>query len=272
MGGGQAQESASHRHWLHYLAKSAKMHFMDESAKAGEPIEARSASGKDPSRREVRKQQTRATLTRLARKFTAEHGLQNFTLDELCEAANISRRTFFNHFASKDDAVLGFPKASPFTPHIDAFLGSTGHTSLPEALTKLLADSIEDASGDVDPTVLMDLVHREPGLVNRLRQNGVDAVEEIERLICTRERLDFPNDYAHTVSFVLHHMTMFALGPAPVSSTRPTPPAHLTSDFRTAFGTQLQHMQKFFESTPPNICETPQPTPTTTEPVDTNAT
>uniref|UniRef100_A0A942SXF0 TetR/AcrR family transcriptional regulator n=1 Tax=Neobacillus citreus TaxID=2833578 RepID=A0A942SXF0_9BACI len=42
-----------------------------------------------------------------ARRATVEHGLHGFTIEQLCESVGVSRRTFFNHFASKDDAVLG---------------------------------------------------------------------------------------------------------------------------------------------------------------------
>ncbi len=42
-----------------------------------------------------------------ARRSTAESGLHGFTIEQLCETVGVSRRTFFNHFASKEDAVLG---------------------------------------------------------------------------------------------------------------------------------------------------------------------
>ena len=59
--------------------------------------------------RERRRAETTRALIRAARRFTAEHGLAGFTVEELCSEAAVSRRTFFNYFASKDDAVLGMP-------------------------------------------------------------------------------------------------------------------------------------------------------------------
>jgi AcrR family transcriptional regulator len=50
---------------------------------------------------------TRAALTSLARRLTAESGLGGFTVQQLCDEVGISRRTFFNYFATKESAVLG---------------------------------------------------------------------------------------------------------------------------------------------------------------------
>lgn len=55
----------------------------------------------------LRRVRVRAELIAEARRRTAADGLAGFTLDELCATVGISRRTFFNHFASKDDVVVG---------------------------------------------------------------------------------------------------------------------------------------------------------------------
>lgn len=60
-------------------------------------------------------ERTRALRRRLvveARRATIEHGLHGFTIGQLCETVGVSRRTFFNHFASKDDAVLGIEQGA----------------------------------------------------------------------------------------------------------------------------------------------------------------
>jgi len=51
---------------------------------------------------------TRAIRVR-ARELTAELGLTGFTVEELCADVGISRRTFFNYYATKEDAVIGLP-------------------------------------------------------------------------------------------------------------------------------------------------------------------
>ena len=50
---------------------------------------------------------TRARINRCAMQLTQDHGLDGWTMDELAAAAEVSRRTLFNYFSSKVDAVLG---------------------------------------------------------------------------------------------------------------------------------------------------------------------
>lgn len=61
--------------------------------------------------REQRKRETARALTDEARRLTAARGFASFTIEELCTAAGVSRRTFFNYFESKENAVFGFTAA-----------------------------------------------------------------------------------------------------------------------------------------------------------------
>ena len=54
-----------------------------------------------------RRQETSFRISRCAQQLTEERGLDGFTMEELAEAAGVSRRTLFNYFPGKVDAVLG---------------------------------------------------------------------------------------------------------------------------------------------------------------------
>ena len=57
--------------------------------------------------RERKKRATRLALHEAALRLVAEHGLDGVSVDAIAERADVSPRTFFNYFSSKDDAVLG---------------------------------------------------------------------------------------------------------------------------------------------------------------------
>lgn len=59
------------------------------------------------SRRERKKDQTRLTLTRSALKLFREQGFEATTVEEIAEAADFHRATFFRLFASKGDVAFG---------------------------------------------------------------------------------------------------------------------------------------------------------------------
>lgn len=56
--------------------------------------------------RERKKAATRRTIRVAALELALEHGLENLTVEAISEAADISPRTFFNYFPSKEDALV----------------------------------------------------------------------------------------------------------------------------------------------------------------------
>jgi AcrR family transcriptional regulator len=61
-----------------------------------------------PGLRERKRQQTRERLTRAAMTLFLERGFEATTLDDIAAAADISRRSFFHYFASKEDVVFAW--------------------------------------------------------------------------------------------------------------------------------------------------------------------
>ncbi|MBD2759575.1 TetR family transcriptional regulator [Yimella sp. cx-573] len=58
-----------------------------------------------------KRRETALRITQCARQLSADRGFDDFTLDELADCADVSRRTLFNYFDGKMEAVLGLPPA-----------------------------------------------------------------------------------------------------------------------------------------------------------------
>jgi len=83
------------------------------------------AGGKAPDGtglRQRKRQETRARLTRAAMTLFLERGFEATTIDDIAAAAEVSRRSFFHYFASKEDVVAAWQEnaASTLTAEIVA--------------------------------------------------------------------------------------------------------------------------------------------------------
>ena len=96
---------------------------------------------------EIRRQRTLRAISACARRLADERGLDGFTMDELAEQVEVSRRTLFNYVPGKVDAVLGVPEP-PEPELVETFMtgGPTGHllTDVKELIVVLLDDESPD--------------------------------------------------------------------------------------------------------------------------------
>lgn len=89
------------------------------------------------SLRERKRRATMVAIENAATSLVLEHGFDVVTVDEICAAAEVSKRTFFNYVPSKEAAVIGLtPEEVPDADRA-AFL-DTADPDVPHALLRLL--------------------------------------------------------------------------------------------------------------------------------------
>lgn len=74
------------------------------------------------SLREQKKSETRRSILRCARRLFAKQGFDATTLDEICAGAQVSRRTFFRYFPTKE--ALVFPNRDTRIERFRKFMAS----------------------------------------------------------------------------------------------------------------------------------------------------
>ncbi|CAN5243564.1 TetR family transcriptional regulator [soil metagenome] len=108
-----------------------------------------------PGLRERQRLATRRSIQVAVLQLLDERGIDGVTVDEISRMADVSPRTFFNYFGSKEEAMLGDAPELPEQEVIDEFLEGRG--ALLDDLSLVLRRAGEHAQ--MDPEML-NLRHR----------------------------------------------------------------------------------------------------------------
>lgn len=118
--------------------------------------------------RERKKRTTRRALRLAGLSLVAEHGLEQVTAEEIAAEADVSPRTLFNYFASKEDVLVGSD------PEVGAALSAAlvarpAHESPLQALKQVFIEYAQADSMDEDMWRLrMRVVESNPVLITAL--------------------------------------------------------------------------------------------------------
>jgi AcrR family transcriptional regulator len=135
--------------------------------------------------RERKKVATRQALHEAAVRLAVEHGLDRLTVAAIADAADVSRRTFSNYFANKEEALLWSDRA-----RIARFLESVAARPPQEPpWDAMSAAAIELAAGSSDDPRWMAqvrLLRRHPALIAQQVAQYAEAERELAELVTRR--------------------------------------------------------------------------------------
>jgi AcrR family transcriptional regulator len=154
----------------------------------------------EPARRERKKRQTRDALVRAALRLFDAQGYEQTAVREITDAVDVSERTFFRYFASKEDLALSFVRG--FAGALLRALADRPAAEEPlTALRNGFRTSLLEVTGDEGPHVeestyllVVRLIDSTPSLLAAHLRYLHDHDDEIVRVLAGREGVDPETD------------------------------------------------------------------------------
>jgi AcrR family transcriptional regulator len=143
--------------------------------------------------RERKRRDTRRALATAAQELVLELGLDEVSVDQIAASADVSPRTFFNHFSSKDEAVVGIDDTA-VAELADELRLRPRHEGPRTALRAVLVADADAASLLRHWRVRNELVRRYPVLLPRYLEAGVKVEEELAGALAERIGVDPSTD------------------------------------------------------------------------------
>jgi AcrR family transcriptional regulator len=176
---------------------------------------AHSPSGRGHGRRARRSAETRERLFRAALDLFARKGFTETTVEDITEAADVGKGTFFNYFPSKDHILLAFGEMQLAKLESAVLEARAGHEPMPHFLGSLGVRMTQEPI-------------RNPGIVRTLLQAYLSTSEVREAMLDLQKRV-------HAL-----HTEIILLGQERGEIRRDLPAAEMAHVFRqTIFGTLL---------------------------------
>jgi AcrR family transcriptional regulator len=152
-----------------------------------------------PGLRERKKAVTRNALHEAALRLVAEHGLDGVSVEDIAARADVSPRTFFNYFATKDDAVLGLDPAE-LRRTAEALAGRPAGEPAVEAMRAVQREQAAEMARETELWPLrLQVIEANPGLVGRLVTHFGEADRALAAAVAERTGTDVDADTLPTL-------------------------------------------------------------------------
>jgi AcrR family transcriptional regulator len=151
--------------------------------------------------RERKKLATKQALAFAAMQLAVERGLENVRVQDITDAVNVSRRTFTNYFASKEEAIASL-NTDRTGRAAEALRERPAGEPLADSLAEVFAEQYEAADRiDRKRVVPIQLLASSPALQGEYLKTLVAAEEPLAKAIAERTGADPHGDlYPHVLA------------------------------------------------------------------------
>ncbi|WP_030321830.1 TetR/AcrR family transcriptional regulator [Streptomyces flavochromogenes] len=153
-----------------------------------------------PGLRERKKQRTREALIKVALELFTAHGYERTTVDEIVDTVEVSQRTFFRYFSSKEEVAFAVQQMVE-ERFVEALRRRPPGEGPFDALRNAVLsgwDTIGDAITEVVPLDLylrtFQMIESTPALLAVHLRRSTEMEETLARIIAEREGLDVDAD------------------------------------------------------------------------------
>lgn len=161
--------------------------------------------------REAKKERTFRRMERAAVSLALEYGSENITVDEICAASDVSARTFFNYFGSKEAALIGRGKPLPSADAVAQFVADTG--SVLGDFVKMIVRAALENDPDLDLIrARRQLFEREPALAIQSFVRSADTRDEYVDIVSARIDRERPHLDPSEIAAEAHVATAVLMG------------------------------------------------------------
>ena len=143
--------------------------------------------------RERKRLATRRAIQLAVLELVRDRGLENVTVDEVSRIADVSPRTFFNYFTSKEDALVGDSPTLPDDARVDEFVAAGPNSDILSGLGDMLARSGENVPDDLDLLKLRRSLMKQHPQLFALRMATMRTFEDqLDEVVSRRLAADEP--------------------------------------------------------------------------------
>ena len=143
--------------------------------------------------RERKKQRTREALINAAHSLFCANGYEATTIDEIAEAVEVSSRTFFRYFSSKEDVALSLADEQ-ITAVLEAFAGQPADMPVLTAMRSAAVEVMRAGEAEARFHSLQNMISVSPALTAARIERGTARFDEMARLVGARMGVDPATD------------------------------------------------------------------------------